>query len=238
MALDTPLLRQRALAFGVELDSEALKRCDTFAAMLLERNKTMNLTSVTEPGEMLVKHFIDSLSLVPFIRPLAGRHVVDVGTGAGFPGLPLLIANPALEMTLMDSTGKKIDFLAEVLQELRMEAHLLCMRAEEAGRDRAHRDRYDIAVARAVANLPELCEYCLPLVKQGGCFIAMKGPGGAQEAAQAEHAALLLGAMPVSRKSFLLEGAGERALIAFRKMSATDERFPRRGGKIAKSPLR
>jgi len=237
MTIDTPLLQKTALAFGVELDNAALERCDTFAARLLERNQTMNLTSVTDPGEILVKHFADSLSLVPFVRPFAGRHIIDIGTGAGFPGIPLMIANPAIEMTLLDSTKKKIDFLTEVLRELGFEAHLQCMRAEDAGRDHAHRDRYDIAVARAVASLRELCEYCLPMVKPGGCFVAMKGPGGAQEAEQAKRATSLLGAMPVSRKSFLLEGAGERTLIAYRKTSATDERFPRRGGKIAKSPL-
>lgn len=237
MTLNTPLLQKTALAFGVELDAQALERCDTYVERLLECNKTLNLTSITEPNEILVKHFADSLSLIPFVRPFAGRHIIDVGTGAGFPGIPLLIANPALEITLMDSTKKKIDFLAEVLRELGLEAHLLCMRAEEAGRDPAHRDRYDIAVARAVANMRELCEYCLPLVKLNGCFVAMKGPGGAQEAAQAEHAASLLGAVPVSRKGFFLENAGERTLIAYRKTGATDERFPRRGGKIAKSPL-
>ena len=237
MTIDTTLLQDTALAFGVELGVEALERFDTCAKLLIERNKTMNLTSVTEPGEIVAKHFADSLSLIPFLRPLAGRHLIDVGTGAGFPGIPLLIANPALEITFLDATKKKVDFLAEVLRELGLEAHLLCLRAEEAGRDRAHRDRYDIAVARAVANLRELCEYCLPLVKPGGCFAAMKGPGGADEAAQAENAAARLGAVPVSRKSFILEGAGERTLLAYRKISATDERFPRRGGKIAKSPL-
>jgi len=235
--IDTQLLQKTAFSFGSSLDVQALERFDGFAAYLIERNKTMNLTSVTDPKEIVAKHFADSLSLIPFLHACGGENIIDVGTGAGFPGIPLLIANPALRMTLLDATRKKLDFVAEALRKLGLEAKILCMRAEEAGRDRAHRDCYDIAVARAVANLRELCEYCLPLVKPHGCFAAMKGPGGAQEAAQAEHAAELLGAALVSRKSFLLEGAGERTLIAFKKMTATDERFPRKGAKISKSPL-
>ena len=175
MIIDKDLLKSGASDFGVELDEAALDRFDRFAGLIIEKNKVMNLTSIIEPKDIVIKHFLDSLSLFSAVQPAKGAKVIDVGTGAGLPGIALLIARPDLAVTLLDSTKKKLEFLKEALTELGLSAATYHARAEEAGRKTEYREVFDLAVARAVAGMNELSEYCLPFVKIGGKFVAMKG---------------------------------------------------------------
>lgn len=237
MTVDTQLLKAEAAAFGAELDARALERFDLLARRLIETNKVMNLTAVTDPTEVLYKHFADSLTLLPAIRAEGSRRVIDVGTGAGFPGLALLIAEPSLEMTLLDSTRKKLDYIDAVLGELGLSAETLHSRAEEAGALPDYRESFDFACARAVAALRELCEYCLPFVRRGGLFAAMKGQNISEEILGARSAIRLLGGRIDRTDSFTLPLCGARSLIYVRKISQTPPKYPRPSAKIAKQPL-
>ena len=235
--IDFDLLKNGAAAFGVQLDGTALERFDRYAAMIIETNKAMNLTSITEPGDIAVKHFLDSLSLFSAFEFARGAKVIDVGTGAGLPGTALLIARPDLAFTLLDSTKKKMDFLKTVLTELELTASTFHARAEEAGRKPEHREKYDLAVARAVAGLNELSEYCLPFVKIGGKFIAMKGSAVEEELSAAKQAIKLLGGVVRGVKSFNLYNAGERNLIVIERIYPSPYKYPRPSAQIAKKPL-
>lgn len=235
--IDKTLLREYAKGFGVALDGEALERFDLYAQRLAEKNRVMNLTAITEPDEVVVKHFVDSLSLLEYVRLPAGAEIVDVGTGAGFPGVPLLIARPDLRVALLDGTRKKLDFIKETLAEIGLSAQTVHLRAEEAGRKPEHRARYDLAASRAVAVLPTLLEYCLPLVKIGGAFVAMKSVRVDEECARAEAAIRLLGGEKPDVKSFSLPDGSERSLVVVRKISQTPTIYPRPSAKIACRPL-
>ena len=181
--IDKVRLRDQAAAMGVTVTPEAAEKLDVYAVRLVETNRQVNLTAITDPEGILVKHFLDSLSLAPFLTNGTAEPIslVDVGTGAGFPGVPLAIVCPALRLTLLDSLQKRLTFLEALCGELGIPAALVHARAEEAGRRPDLRERFDIGTARAVAGLPVLCEYLLPLVKPGGRMIAMKGPDGETE---------------------------------------------------------
>lgn len=238
--------RDRLVAWGEENNLEITGRqadqLDRYAQLLVEWNEKMNLTAITDPEGVLVKHLMDSLTVLRSL-PAAGEKVrlIDVGTGAGFPGIPLAVMREELELTLLDSLNKRLVFLEAVCRALGLEARCVHARAEEAGRQKAHREKYNVATARAVAALPALCEYCLPLVVPGGVFLAMKGPDGEREAQEAASAIKVLGGKLSGIDEWQLppvEGeAAERKILRIQKISPTPDRFPRKAAKIAKQPL-
>lgn len=224
-------------SFGLTLDQTAVNRLNTYGNMLVEWNEKMNLTAITEPEEVLYKHFLDCLLFFKNVDVPRGASVIDVGTGAGFPGMVLKIARPDIELTLMDGLNKRLTFLNAVLTELGLEAKTVHMRAEDGGKNPLYRERYDIACARAVANLPVLCEYCIPFVKVGGQFVAMKGAAASAELEAAKNAHKILGC---EKPTIICENLREneaRAFIISKKKSQTPPKYPRMGGKIAKSAL-
>ena len=235
--IDKSLLISQAALLGIDIDDEAAYRFDKYAQMRVETNKTLNLTAITEPDEIVSKHFVDCLSVFKFVDFPKGAKVIDVGTGAGFPGVVLLIARPDLSITLLDSTKKRLGFVASVVGELGLTAEIVHMRAEEAGKTAEYRERYDIALARAVANMQTLSEYCLPFVKTGGIFAAMKGAKAAQELDAAQGAVKKLGGQIIDSAEFTLPGCGERTILKVKKISQTPPKYPRPSAQISKKPL-
>ena len=235
--IDQTFLKGAAAAVGLTLSAAQCAQLDSYAELLVQRNQTINLTAITEPAEIAVKHFADSLSLLAALPFPAGAHVVDVGSGAGFPGLPLCIARSDLSVTLLDSLNKRVDFMNEVIALLGLPAHALALRAEQASRDPAHRERYDIAVSRAVAALPSLCEYCLPLVRPGGFFLAQKGGDIQEELAAATDAISLLGGAVHQVTPLTLSDGSARTVVTIKKLRQTPPTYPRNPAKIKKSPL-
>lgn len=232
------ILKSGAEKLGVSLDSEALKRFETFTQELLEWNKVMNLTAITNPEDIAVKHYIDSLAIFKYVDFPQSAAFADVGCGAGFPGIPMKIARPDLKLTCMDSLGKRVKFLAQLMEKLKFDADCVHIRAEDAGMKPPHREAYDFATARAVAQLRVLAEYCLPLVKVGGAFIAMKGGDAKEEISQAKSAVKLLGGEIENVFEYNLPDTDmERTIIVIRKTKKTPGKFPRSNAKIAKSPL-
>ncbi len=221
---------------GLELTKAQVLVMRAYAQAVAKQNEVVNLTEICEPREMAVKHFADSLACVPLIDPSAT--VVDVGSGAGFPGIPLKIALPSLDVTLLDSLAKRTLFLERVLRELGLrDVKVVTARSEQYGRAEG-REYFDVAVARAVAKLRVLVEYCLPLVCVGGLFIAMKGPGAADEVREAMHAMGVLGAELEDVVQIDLPfNVGSRRLVCIRKVRRSPEGFPRRPGVPAKRPL-
>lgn len=235
--INTPILKLEADKIGIFLDETALSRFDKYAEMIVETNKTLNLTAITDPGEMLYKHFIDSLSLLSVLNIKQNAKVIDVGTGAGFPGVVLLIARPDLKITLMDGTNKRLNFIEKVLEELQLNAEILHMRAELAGKDKKYREKYDVVTARAVANMNTLSEYCLPFAKVGGIFAPMKAAKADEEIESAENAIKLLGGKVSEIKHLNIENCGERCIIITEKISQTPPKYPRASAQISKKPL-
>jgi 16S rRNA (guanine527-N7)-methyltransferase len=235
--IDYELLKSGAAAFGVEADQTALERFDCYANMIIETNKVMNLTSITEPADIVNKHFLDSLTVLAAVNLPKSAKMIDVGTGAGLPGIALLIARPDLALTLLDSTKKKLEFLKTVLIELGLNASTVHARAEEAARKSEFREKYDLATARAVAGMNELSEYCLPFVKMGGKFVAMKGSNAQAELNLAKSAIKSLGGFVRGVKTFQLPGVGERNLLIIEREYPSPYKYPRPSAQIAKKPL-
>ena len=228
------------------LTGEQLSSFTLFMEMLIEKNKVMNLTAITEPAEIIIKHFYDSLTLaaLPEISEMMhkGAKVFDLGTGAGFPGVPLKIAFPSIDITLCDSVNKKLSFVEDVLKAVSDGGYrVLHLRAEDAGADCEHRGKYDIVVSRAVANLSTLLEYCLPLVKTGGYFVSYKGAESKElsdELSGAEKACMVLGGELYKKESLLLPlDMGGRSLIIFKKQKETPKKYPRKAPLPKKDPL-
>ncbi|MBQ9923474.1 MAG: 16S rRNA (guanine(527)-N(7))-methyltransferase RsmG [Clostridia bacterium] len=215
-----------------QADETALDRFETYHRLLAEWNERMNLTAITDPVEVAEKHFADSLAALPYLKP--GMQVIDVGTGAGFPGVPLLIMEPKLELTLADSLNKRLTFLDALLKELGLTATLVHGRAEDLGQDRLYRERFDAATSRAVANLPVLLELTTPFVKVGGSAIAYKGDA-AEELQNAKSAAFLLHVK--LRTVELASDLGKRCLIFADKTAPTPKQYPRKAGTPNKKPL-
>lgn len=236
--IDQSLLKNEADVLSVFLDKIAIERMDRYAQKLVETNEHLNLTAITEPSEILYKHFLDSLTVLKAVELPPGARCIDVGTGAGFPGAVLLMARPDLHVTFLDGTRKKLSFIRDTLDELGFTADVVHMRAEEAGQSGKHREQYDLVTARAVANLRELCEYCIPFTRIGGIFIAMKSVRSEEEIAEAQSAIRLMGGRIDKILSFTLPQAGERTLICIKKISQTPAKYPRPSAKIAKQPLR
>lgn len=227
----------KAKQVGVKVTPSQAESFQTYLDLLLEWNEKINLTAITDPGEVVEKHFVDSLTILAHCSIKENAKLIDVGTGAGFPGLPLKLLRPDLRLTLLDGLNKRLRFLEEVCSTLHVQVERVHKRAEEAGLDSKMRESFDVVTARAVAPLNILCEYCLPLVKMKGYFIAMKGPGAEEELAQAENALDILGGTEVSLIPLTLPEAGERNLVVVRKKAFTPKGYPRHGGTITKHPL-
>ena len=234
---NSSLMISDAERLGVSLTDEQLSRFEKLSDLLVEQNKTMNLTAITDPDGIAVKHFADSISVLTAAEMPQGAKVLDVGTGAGFPGIPLLIMRPDLDLTMIDSTAKKLKYVENTVNELGLTATTLHTRAEEAGQSKEYREKFDIVCSRAVAALNVLCEYCLPFVKQNGLFIAMKGAKAQEEIDGAKSAIKLLGGKIIAEKSFSLSDGGERTLVVIKKISQIPPKYPRPSAQIAKKPL-
>lgn len=232
-------LRAKAEQIGVMLTNEQLEQFDTYYHRLIEKNKVMNLTAITEYQEVIDKHFVDSL-LLAGVRDLTEElSVIDVGTGGGFPGIPLKIAFPNLKITLLDSLNKRVNFLNEVIEELQLqEIEAIHSRAEDAGQNANYREKYDLCVSRAVANLSALSEYCLPFVKPSGYFISYKSTNIDEELQQAGKAIKVLGGkleQPVTVQ--IPETDIYRQFIMIQKKSHTPKVYPRKAGTASKNPI-
>lgn len=231
------ILAARGAEAQLSFTEEQLAQFTRYYELLVETNKVMNLTAITEPEEVAVKHMVDSL--LAYEDGMQGKTLVDVGTGAGFPGVPLKIYCPSLKVTLVDSLGKRLRFLQQVIDELGLKA-IRCehLRAEDAGRSKKHREQYDYVTARAVARLSVLSEYCLPLAKKGGQFIALKGSRFAEEIEEGEAAVKILGGKIISAEPVKLPGLDDgRAIIKIAKIKATPVQYPRKAGTPEKQPL-
>lgn len=220
---------------GITLDNTALDRFDLFASLLVEWNKKMNLTAITEPQEIEVKHFLDCLLVQEYFDFSSVKTAVDIGAGAGFPSIPLLICNENVEFTLVDSLNKRLDFLSVVCKELGINANLIHSRAEELGQDEDFRESFDLALARAVAPMNVLSEYCLPFVKSGGSFVALKGSN--DDITPAQNAIRTLGGELVNNVSYKLNDGDLRTLAIVKKISQTPTQYPRKPKKISTKPL-
>lgn len=234
--IDINQLKKEAQAIGLCLDDTQLEMFNRFAAMLVETNRQFNLTAIKTPQEVVTKHFVDSLTVFTAADISGGSKVIDIGTGAGFPGIPMLIYDSSLELTMLDSTGKKLDFVRNALSELGIDAQVIHGRAEELGRGDL-RERFDFAVSRAVASLNALCEYCLPFVRTGGMFIALKGSKADDELAVSGTAIKTLGGKLVGSKQIALADKQMRNLVKIEKSSVTPPKYPRPSAQIFKKPL-
>lgn len=224
-------LRAECARLRLSLSEGQLAQLSRFGRELLEKNRVMNLTAITEPEAVARLHLADSLALLKIVD-FREKTVVDVGCGAGFPGVPLKLGEPSLRLTLLDSLQKRIVWLRETLTAMGVEAECIAARAEELDR----REQYDVAVSRAVARLNLLCELCLPLVKVGGCFLAMKGAAAQEELLEAERAIAVLGGRTERVAEYEVDGATHRAIV-IRKVRPTPARYPRRFAKIKQQPL-
>lgn len=238
MTISRVRLADGAAALGLALDDDQLDHFDRYAALLVEGARSFNLTTVTDPEGIVDRHFLDSLAVVTSLPDSACR-VIDVGSGAGLPGIPLKVARPALEVTLLEATGKKARWLNETVAALGLSGmSAIAERAETLGHDPRHREQYDVAVARAVAPLAVLCELCLPFVRVGGRFVAQKSVQGAQVEAPASQRALTLlgGALRVVRP-VAHPALPNRVLMEIEKVGAVPAEYPRRPGLPGKRPL-
>ena len=232
---------ERELEGIATLSERQMEQFYQYYEMLVEWNQVMNLTAITEMTEVVTKHFVDSLSLKKAVSDLEDkpRKIMDVGTGAGFPGIPLKIAFPQLEITLLDSLNKRIHFLDAVIEKLELKCiKAVHGRAEDYGRDGKYREQYDLCVSRAVANLSTLSEYCLPFVKTGGYFIPYKSGKVEEELAAASGAVKKLGSEVERTEDFLLPNGDERTLVVIRKNKVLEKRYPRKAGLPGKDPLK
>ncbi len=229
----------KAKEVDIKIKPEQSEQFLLYFNLLTQWNEKINLTAIIEPDEVIVKHFVDSLLMLKATKIKNEAKVIDVGTGAGFPAVPLKIMRPDLKITLLDSLNKRLKFLELVASELGFEFEYVHKRAEEAGKILTMRESYDIAVSRAVANLNTLSEYCIPLIKMKGFFIAMKGPALKEEIVSARRAYSTLGCKLKEEFEFILpdEEKSVRKIAVFQKFSFTPKIYPRHGNKISKDPL-
>ena len=237
------LLSEGACSLGLELNQEHLRAFEVYYEELIAWNEKFNLTAITDYEQVQIKHFLDSLTCLLAVQgprsEVRGR-AIDIGAGAGFPGLPIKIVCPGLQLTLLEASGKKVRFLEHMVGRLGLEGvEVIRGRAEELGRDPAHRERYDLVLARAVAQLPVLVEYALPFCKLGGLFVAQKGPEGDAEAKAAEAAIATLGGALHSIVHLELPVVDEpRSLVVIEKIAPTPAKYPRRPGIPSKRPIK
>ena len=217
-----------------DFDADKYLKMNIYADFLVEYNKNVNLTAITAPREILVKHFIDSVAPLNFLNIPNGASIIDVGTGAGFPSVPMKIFRPDLKLTLLDSLDKRITFLKLLCDKLEIDAEFIHGRAENISKTTEYREKFDFACARAVANLSTLSEYCLPFVKVGGSFISLKGPN--ENIETASSAIELLGGELSEVNDYEIDGEG-RCLVIIKKVSQTPPKYPRNSAQIKKKPL-
>ena len=232
------LLKTSAEKMGIELSQNQLEKFDLYKKLLLEWNEKMNLTAITDDEGIAIKHFADSISVLPLIEN-KNASLIDVGTGAGFPGIPLKIANVGFKVTLLDSLNKRITFLDEVKKELGI-TNLECIhsRAEDGGRNADLREKFDYCVSRAVARLSVLSEYCMPFVAVGGYFISLKGPDAAEELTEAQKAISVLGGKVEKVVEITIpESDLKHCAVVIKKIKSTPKAYPRKAGTAAKKPL-
>ncbi len=233
----TNILIDYAKAMGLEVTPNEASSFQKYMELLIDWNTKINLTTITEPCEVAAKHFLDSIMILKYVDIPSDAKFIDVGTGAGFPGLPLKVMKPKLKVTLLDGLNKRLKFLKDVSENLYLPVELVHARAEEAGRQKQFRQKFDFASARAVAQLNVLCEYCLPFIKINGTFIAMKGPNPQEEIKNAENAISLLGCELAKVKEFQLPNGDSRSLIFIKRTKPLSDIYPRHGSKISKKPL-
>lgn len=231
------LLEKETERIGIKLDEYGLERFDSYAERLIRWNNHINLTAITQPDEIVIKHFIDSLYILKYVSFKDGETIADVGTGAGFPGLPLLIANPNLDVCFVDSLGKRLGFIRDVLKVTGLVGTTIHERAEDIGKDKEFREKFNYVTARAVAPLNVLCEYAMPLLAVGGLFIAMKGPEAEKEVYDAKNAIKTLGGQLAGIEQFDLPNGDKRSIVLIKKISQTPTKYPRKPKKIDSRPL-
>ncbi len=233
------ILKNEALKFGIELTDEMLEKFGVYTDMLLNYNSFMNLTAITDPYEIKIKHYLDSLTLLCENKIKDGSKVIDIGAGAGFPSMPNAIACENAHFTMLDSLGKRVNFLNDVAEKLNLKnATAIHSRAEDGGRNPDMREKYDIAVARAVADLAVLSEYALPFVKVGGYFLAMKGTAPEEEINNAKKAIKTLGGKIEKVDEINIEPLGlKHTVVVIEKIAKTPSQFPRKAGTPSKKPL-
>lgn len=237
MNYNTDTFKSELEKLGISISEEQLEQFISYYEMLIEKNKVMNLTAITDFDEVIEKHFIDSLNLFRFADLKADKTIIDMGTGAGFPGIPLKIAFPNLKITLADSLNKRILFLNDVISDLGLtDIDTVHGRAEDLAKDKTYRENYDICVSRAVANLSTLSEYCLPFVKIGGQFISYKSGDCDEEITNAKSAIFLLGGRLNQIQKFEMND-NSRSFVIIDKVNGTSKQYPRKAGLPSKKPL-
>lgn len=233
------LLKNSAEKFNIELSEKQLSQFQRYMELLTEYNEKMNLTAITEKNEIIIKHFLDSLTWLTAGKAEEGASLIDIGAGAGFPSLPIKIARPDLNVTMLDSLNKRVGFLNTVINELGLEnVNALHLRAEDGGKSPL-RESFDLAAARAVADLAVLAEYALPFVRQGGYFVAMKGTAPEDEINGAKPAIKVLGGKIERVDEVIIDEGGLRhSLVVIKKIEKTPSKYPRKAGKPAKEPIK
>lgn len=230
------ILIPAAKTYNIDVDDTMADKFERYAELLVEYNKNINLTSITDPEGIAYRHFLDSIMLFKYVDFKSIDTVADVGTGAGFPGIPLLIMNPSLKVSLIDSTEKKLNVIKEILLKLNLSAETVHLRAEEAGRDPGLREHFDLVTARAVSEMCKLSEYCIPLVKTGGKFVPLKS-NSKEELLSSEKAVTKLGGKISETHYYFLPDSSERSIIIIDKIKPTGREYPRSTAQIIKKPL-
>ena len=235
--IDFDEMSKKAQRYNIELSSEQLNMLDKYSEMLVEWNFKINLTAITDSEEIMTRHFEDSIAMLKYVDSPINSSLIDIGTGAGFPGMVLKIIRPDLKITLLDSLNKRISFLNTVSDKLCLDINTVHLRAEDGGKLSKYRERFDIACARAVSNMRELSEYCIPYVKVGGQFVSLKGPDVVDELDLARPAIGTLGGRVNSVCNYIISDGSGRNIIIVDKVKPTPIQFPRISAKIAKKPL-
>lgn len=233
-------LKEELIKFNIDADEKLVDDFQKYNEMLIDWNSRVNLTGITEEREVYVKHFLDSVSLFKYGYIKDNMSIIDVGTGAGFPGIPFKMCNKTIELTLLDSLNKRINFLKEVCSELKLKGvDFVHSRAEDGGKNKDYREKFDIATARAVANLPVLLELCVPFVKKGGYFICLKGPNADSELEISKKAMSELGVKFVEKIDVLLPDQElKHKILVFEKTINTPKKYPRKAGTPGRNPLK
>lgn len=237
-------LKEICNRININVSDKQIEKFNLYYEMLIEKNKVMNLTAITEKEDVIIKHFLDSIAIIPYLKEkniLVEKDfkIIDIGTGAGFPGIPLKIMLPEYQFTLLDSLNKRVGFLNEVINELSLDnIEAIHGRAEDIASDKMYRENYNLCVSRAVANLSTLSEYCLPFVKKDGYFISYKAGDSEEEINKSKNAIKLLGGKINKVEDFVLpETDANRVFVMIKKISNTDKKYPRKAGVPSKKPL-
>jgi 16S rRNA (guanine527-N7)-methyltransferase len=234
------ILKQASDNESLDFDEDKYGKFIKYKELIKEWNEKINLTAITEDSEIIKKHFIDSIKVFKFKELKNAKKVIDIGTGGGFPGIPMKIINPGSKIVLLDSLNKRINFLNEVIKELKLnDIETIHGRAEDYANQSKYREKFDVAISRAVANLTVLSEFCLPYVKVGGYFVAMKGPAIEEEMKDAKNAIKILGGEIEEILKVDIEGSDlNHNLVIIRKLKETPKKYPRKAGMVTKSPLK